>query len=217
LNLFLISADSSGAVPFGTMLSVVLLWFGINAPLTVAGGLFGKKHGVCSSCYQGRTNRQNNTFRGSDIPFEWIKSQGRFPQAQSICGRGWVLIHWMLLVTDNPLACCVAQRNLTFWSVMMNSRIRINSIYFQALLSLSFISFSRAFLHHAYTMHLVSLHWQLVRWFIMILFEPIQYFEIGVVTLTTGTVTILFTYFILCAEEYRWHWRAFLVCRFTAR
>lgn len=25
----------------------------------------------------------------------------------------------------------------------------------------------------------------------------------GVVTLTTGTVTILFTYFNLCAEEYR--------------
>lgn len=26
----------------------------------------------------------------------------------------------------------------------------------------------------------------------------------GVVALTTGTVTILFTYFILCAEEYRY-------------
>lgn len=48
----------------------------------------------------------------------------------------------------------------------------------------------------------------------------------GVVALTTGTVTILFTYFILCAEEYRfvwllassivpdqvfsWQWRAFM-------
>lgn len=32
----------------------------------------------------------------------------------------------------------------------------------------------------------------------------------GVVALTTATVTILFTYFNLCAEEYRWHWRAFL-------
>jgi hypothetical protein len=49
----------------------------------------------------------------------------------------------------------------------------------------------------------------------------------GVVALTSGTVTILFTYFNLCAEEYRyvevclfviccldppcrWHWRAFL-------
>lgn len=33
----------------------------------------------------------------------------------------------------------------------------------------------------------------------------------GVVSLTTATVTILFTYFILCAEEYRWHWRSFLI------
>ncbi|KAF8135387.1 hypothetical protein EV363DRAFT_792549 [Boletus edulis] len=32
----------------------------------------------------------------------------------------------------------------------------------------------------------------------------------GVVALTTGTVAMLFTYFILCAEEYRWHWRAFM-------
>ena len=31
-----------------------------------------------------------------------------------------------------------------------------------------------------------------------------------VTALTTATVTILFTYFNLCAEEYRWHWRAFL-------
>lgn len=46
LNLFLISADSSGAMPFGTLLSVVFLWFLIDAPLTVVGGLFGKKHGV---------------------------------------------------------------------------------------------------------------------------------------------------------------------------
>jgi transmembrane 9 superfamily member 2/4 len=31
----------------------------------------------------------------------------------------------------------------------------------------------------------------------------------GVFALTTATVSILFTYFLLCAEEYRWHWRAF--------
>lgn len=32
----------------------------------------------------------------------------------------------------------------------------------------------------------------------------------ALVALTTATVTILFTYFILCREDYRWHWRAFL-------
>ena len=29
----------------------------------------------------------------------------------------------------------------------------------------------------------------------------------GVVALTTATVSILFTYFMLCAEEYRYEWR----------
>lgn len=27
---------------------------------------------------------------------------------------------------------------------------------------------------------------------------------------TTATVTVLYTYFSLCAEDYRWHWRAFM-------
>ncbi|KAK7053292.1 Transmembrane 9 superfamily member 2 [Paramarasmius palmivorus] len=34
---------------------------------------------------------------------------------------------------------------------------------------------------------------------------------VGVMALTTATVSILFTYFMLCAEEYRWQWRAFLI------
>jgi transmembrane 9 superfamily protein 2/4 len=64
LNLFLIFAGSSGAVPFGmlqsqqfdfadnnmqvigTMLAVLLLWFIISVPLTVIGAYVGHKHGV---------------------------------------------------------------------------------------------------------------------------------------------------------------------------
>lgn len=68
LNLFLIIAGSSGAVPFGerfpiyclhwvasvthrfidtgTMLLIALLWFGISAPLSSIGAYFGSKHGV---------------------------------------------------------------------------------------------------------------------------------------------------------------------------
>ena len=48
INLFLIGTESSGAVPFGTMLVVVLLWFLISAPLTVLGAFYAKKHGVCN-------------------------------------------------------------------------------------------------------------------------------------------------------------------------
>ena len=49
LNMFLVFAGSSGAVPFGTMLLIVVMWFGISAPLTSIGFYFGSKHGVSSS------------------------------------------------------------------------------------------------------------------------------------------------------------------------
>ncbi|KAF9933822.1 hypothetical protein BGZ67_004142 [Mortierella alpina] len=41
LNFFLISANSSGAVPFGTMLGIVALWFLIATPLSVIGSYLG--------------------------------------------------------------------------------------------------------------------------------------------------------------------------------
>lgn len=48
LNFFLIGANASGAVPFGTILSIVLLWVGISVPLTVAGSVYGLKKGPVS-------------------------------------------------------------------------------------------------------------------------------------------------------------------------
>lgn len=45
LNFFLIGGGSSGAVPFGTFLSIIALWFLISAPLTVAGSVYGMKKG----------------------------------------------------------------------------------------------------------------------------------------------------------------------------
>ena len=41
LNFFLIAAHSSGAVPIGTMFAIVLIWFLISVPLSVAGSFFG--------------------------------------------------------------------------------------------------------------------------------------------------------------------------------
>ena len=39
LNLFIWGEKSSGAVPFGTMFALLVLWFGISVPLAVAGSL----------------------------------------------------------------------------------------------------------------------------------------------------------------------------------
>lgn len=43
LNLFLWSKKSSQAVPFGTLFALVVLWFGISAPLVFLGAYFGFK------------------------------------------------------------------------------------------------------------------------------------------------------------------------------
>ncbi|KAK4703342.1 transmembrane 9 superfamily member 2/4, partial [Phenoliferia sp. Uapishka_3] len=49
LNFFLIGAGSSGAVPFGTFMAIVALWFLINIPLTIAGAWVGAKSGALKS------------------------------------------------------------------------------------------------------------------------------------------------------------------------
>ncbi|KAG0340642.1 hypothetical protein BG004_006339 [Podila humilis] len=41
LNFFLIGANSSGAVPFGTMVGIVAMWFLISTPLSVVGSYLG--------------------------------------------------------------------------------------------------------------------------------------------------------------------------------
>lgn len=47
LNLFVWAKGSSGAVPFGTMLALVLIWFVISVPLSVAGSWVGFRQSVC--------------------------------------------------------------------------------------------------------------------------------------------------------------------------
>ena len=47
LNLFVWAKGSSGAVPFTTMLVLVLIWFVISVPLSVVGSWLGFKQSVC--------------------------------------------------------------------------------------------------------------------------------------------------------------------------
>jgi len=46
LNLFIWGQKSSGAVPFGTMFALLVLWFGISVPLVYLGAFFGNKKDV---------------------------------------------------------------------------------------------------------------------------------------------------------------------------
>ncbi|CAK9440967.1 uncharacterized protein LODBEIA_P48360 [Lodderomyces beijingensis] len=43
LNFFLISVDSSGAVPMGTMVAIIVIWFAISIPLSIAGSILASK------------------------------------------------------------------------------------------------------------------------------------------------------------------------------
>ncbi|KAF5385829.1 hypothetical protein D9615_002243 [Tricholomella constricta] len=143
LNLCLLVAGSSGAVPFGTMLLIVVLWFGIAAPLSAVGSYFGSRKGAVE-----------HPVRVSQIPRQ---------------------------IPPGP-------KYLRPW--------------FAALLS-GILPFGAAF---------IELYYVLTSLFASRAYYAFGFLALtaGVVTLTTATVTILFTYFILCAEEYRWHWRAFL-------
>jgi len=144
INLFLIGSESAGAVPFGTILVVLLLWTLISVPLAVLGAVFGKRHGAVS-----HPVRVNQIPRQIPPGPSYLKPQ---------------------------------------WASLLGGILPFGAAFVEMYFTLSSLFASRAY----YAFGFVAL-------------------TAGVVALTTATVTILFSYFILCAEEYRWHWRAFLV------
>ncbi|KAI0819995.1 Nonaspanin [Trametes gibbosa] len=143
LDLFLVAAGSSGAVPFGTLLLIIVLWFGISAPLSAVGSYFGSKHGAIP-----------NPVRVNQIP--------RQIPPQPIYLRPWA-------------------------STVLAGILPFGAAFVELYFVLSSLFASRAY----YAFGFLAL-------------------TAALVALTTATVTILFTYFILCREDYRWHWRAFL-------
>ncbi|KAI0355555.1 Nonaspanin [Trametes cingulata] len=143
LDLFLIAAGSSGAVPFGTLLVIIVLWFGISAPLSAVGSYFGSKHGGIP-----------NPVRVNQIP-------------RQIPPQPTYLRPWATALLAGVLPFGAAFIELYF---VLSSLFASRAYYAFGFLALTAV----------------------------------------LVALTTATATILFTYFILCREDYRWHWRAFL-------
>jgi transmembrane 9 superfamily protein 2/4 len=144
LNLFLIGASASGAVPFGTILAILLLWFLISVPLCIAGYFYGMRHG-----------RFSHPVKANSIP------------------RQIPPIPWYL----RPVQSAILAGILPFGPAFVELYFVLSSLFGNR----AYYAFGFLFLTFL------------------------------VIVLTTATVSILFTYFILCAEEYRWHWRSFLV------
>ncbi|GMK57210.1 hypothetical protein CspeluHIS016_0400440 [Cutaneotrichosporon spelunceum] len=144
LNLLLVFTGASGAIPFGTILVILIMWFVISVPLTVAGYFIGMKHGGWT-----------NPVRTNQIP-------------RQIPPGPWYL---------KPIPAAIIGGILPFGAAFVELYFMLSSLFGNR----AYYAFGFLFL------------------------------TCCVVALTTATVTILFTYFMLCAEEYRWHWRSFLV------
>lgn len=144
LNLFLVGAGASGAVPFGTILAILLLWFLISVPLSVAGYFYGLKHG-------GYTH----PVKANPIP-------------RQIPPLPWYL---------QPIQAALLAGLLPFGPAFVELYFVLSSLFGNR----AYYAFGFLFLTFV------------------------------VIALTTAAVTILMTYFVLCAEEYRWHWRSFLI------
>ncbi|KAF2213441.1 hypothetical protein CERZMDRAFT_117221 [Cercospora zeae-maydis SCOH1-5] len=142
LNLFVWARQSSGAVPFTTMLVIVGIWFVISVPLSVVGSWFGFRQPM-----------PEPPVRTNQIPRQIPPSRGYLR-----------LVPSMFLVGVLPFGAIFVE--LYF---IMNS-LWSNRVYY--MFGFLFLSF-------------------------------------GLLVVTSSAVTILMIYFLLCAENYHWQWRAF--------
>lgn len=143
LNLWVWSKASSGAVPFTTMIAIVVIWFVISVPLSAAGGWLAFKHKPIPT-----PTRVNQIPR--QIP----------PCAASL----------------RPLPSLLMTGVLPFGAIFVELYFIMNSLW------TSKIYYMFGFLFVCYLIMII----------------------------TTACTTILLVYFLLCAEDYRWHWRAFM-------
>ncbi|KAK9378337.1 uncharacterized protein V2V93DRAFT_376388 [Kockiozyma suomiensis] len=72
LNFFLIAVQSSGAVPVGTMIALVVIWFVISVPLSAAGSYFGFKAPALDPPV--RTNQIPRQIPDQPVYLRWVPS-----------------------------------------------------------------------------------------------------------------------------------------------
>ena len=142
LNLFVWARQSSGAVPFTTMLVIIALWFIISVPLSLAGSWLGFKQ-----------PQAEPPVRTNQIPRQIPPAQGYLRPLPSI-----------LLVGILPFGAIFVELYFIL-SSLWSSRL----YYMFGFLFLCF----------------------------------------GLMIATSAACSILMVYFLLCAEDYRWQWRAF--------
>lgn len=143
LDLFLWAEESSGAVPFTTMLVLIFIWFLISVPLSFAG-----------SWLAFRAPAIEPPVRTNQIPRQ-------IPPVTTYL---------------KPIPSMLLVGLLPFGAIFVELYFIMTSIWF------SRIYYMFGFLFLCY----------------------------GLMIITCAAVTVLLVYFLLCAENYNWQWRAFL-------
>ena len=144
INALAVFYGTTYAIPFVTIVQVVLVWFFVSCPLSVLGTILGR-HGAAKAGFPCRVN----------------KFSREVPQAR------WYLRPPVLIALTGVLP---------FGSIFIE-------MYF------IFASFWNYKFYYVYG-------------FMLLVFI--------ILTIVTLCVTIVCTYFLLNAENYRWHWRAFI-------
>lgn len=144
LNFFLIGKHSSGAIPFTTMIALLLLWFGVDLPLVFLGFHFGY-----------RKQTYSHPVRTNQIP-------------RQVPDQPWYL---------QTLPCMLLAGILPFGAVFIELFFIFSAIWenqFYYLFGFLFIV-------------------------CVILF------------VSCAQISIVVTYFLLCAENYHWWWKSFSI------
>jgi len=149
MNLLAVVERSTDAVPFLTMLVLVVVWFGISTPLVFLGAYFGYK--------QDAIEFPVNT---SSIPRQ-IPDQPWFMGIPFTLAIGGIL----------PFGACFVELYYILASVWMD-------------------------------------YYYYVFGFLLLVF--------AILIITCAEITVLFTYFQLCSEDYHWWWRSFANAGSTA-
>lgn len=144
LNFFLISAGSSGAIPAGTMLAIVLIWFAISLPLSVLGSILQSKKSILS------------------VPVRTNQIPRQIPQ------QPWYL--------------------KTAPAMIMAGLFPFGSIAVEFYFIFSSIWFNRIFYMFGFL-----------------------FFCFILMVLTTSLISLLFIYYTLCSENYKWQWKSMFI------
>jgi len=143
LNFVVWGQKSSGAVPFGTLMALIFMWFGIAVPLTFVGSYLGY-----------RKPTREDPVRTNKIP-------------RQVPEQPWYM---------HPV-----------FSVLVGGILPFGAVFIEL-----FFILTSMWMHQFYYLF----------GFLGLVF--------AILVVTCAEITIVLAYFQLCAEDYRWWWRAYL-------